>query len=445
MKIIHIPYCFYPDPVGGTEVYVKNLCNSLNKFGIESIVAAPTEGKDNVCFHEGIKVRRFSISKHIEDLADLYGGSDPVSLKAFGRILDEEKPDLAHFHALTYAVSLGLMRESRSRGIPVIFTYHTPTVSCQSGLLMIWKNQVCKGFLNTRICTACTLYRFNVPRGVSDMLARAPFLLGSLIKKLRLSGKVFTALRMRCLIEKRIAMIRDFIREADRFIVLCGWTKELLLRNMAPLDKISFVRHGITQTEFSKTEDIVNNVSADLTPLKIAYLGRIDWTKGINIVMKALKEIPGEAVEFDIYGVVQDRGGKKYFEKLKKFAKKNDNRVKFMPPVPSVEVVPLLKKYHYLVVPSIWMETGPLVVLEAFASGTPVIGSDLGGIKELVQDDKNGILVSIGSTRKWSTVLKKVSRDRELLKKLRQGISPPRTMLDVARETVPIYNSLISR
>lgn len=444
MKIIHIPYCYYPDPAGGTEVYVKNLCNSLSKFGIESIVAAPTAGRRNIYFYEGIKVRRFSISKEIEDLSDLYGGSDPVSSRIFGKILDEEKPDLVHFHALTYAVSLDLIRESKSRNIPVVFTYHTPTVSCQSGLLMIWKKQVCKGFLNARICAACTLYRLNIPRGASDMLAILPSSLGRLIRKFHLSGKIFTALRMRCLIEWRIKLIKDFIKEVDRFIVLCNWTRELLLRNKVPLDKISFVRHGIAQAEFLKTESIVNNLSADSRPLKIAYLGRIDWTKGIDKVIRALKDIPDEAVELDIYGVIQGRSADKYFGKLKRFAKKTDNRIKFLAPVPNTDTVSLLRKYHYLVIPSIWMETGPLVALEAFAAGTPIIGSDLGGIKELVQNHNNGILVAIDSAHGWRDVLKKVSRDRDLLRKLRQGIKPPRTMADVAREIVPIYNSLIS-
>lgn len=445
MKVIHIPYCFYPDPVGGTEVYVKNLCSNLSEFGIESIIAAPTDGQSADYIHEGLRVKRFSVSEKIEDLSDLYGGSDPVSSRIFGKILDEEKPDLVHFHALTYAVSLALVRESKSRNIPAVFTYHTPTVSCQSGLLMIWKKQVCEGFLNARICAACTLYRLNIPRGVSDILAIFPSSLGRLFKRLHLKGKIFTALRMRCLIEQRIKLIENFIREVDHLIVLCSWTKELLLRNKAPLSRISLVRHGVAQAEFSKTDSTIGNIDVDSRPLKIVYLGRIDWTKGIDIVIKALKYIPDEAIELDVYGIVQGRNADKYFGKLKRFAKQSDNRIKFLAPVPNADTTSLLRKYHYLVIPSIWMETGPLVVLEAFSAGTPVIGSDLGGIKELVQNHKNGILVPIESVNAWRDVLKKVSRDRELLKELRKGIKPPRTMPDVAREIVPIYNSLISR
>ena len=43
MKVIEVPYCFYPDPVGGTEIYVEALSLGLQGQGIEVVVAAPTE------------------------------------------------------------------------------------------------------------------------------------------------------------------------------------------------------------------------------------------------------------------------------------------------------------------------------------------------------------------------------------------------------------------
>ena len=59
-----------------------------------------------------------------------------------------------------------------------------------------------------------------------------------------------------------------------------------------------------------------------------------------------------------------------------------------------------LSRIDVLAVPSQWLETGPLVVLEAFAAGTPVIGSDLGGIRELVSDGRDGLLVPHDDVRR---------------------------------------------
>ena len=114
MKVIRVPYCFYPNPVGGTEVYVESLSRRLKDKGIDVVVAAPGgEGPDKTYFHDGLKVRRFSVSDEISDLSGIYGEGDRASAEEFSAILEEEKPSLVHFHAFTRAVSLRLSRETR--------------------------------------------------------------------------------------------------------------------------------------------------------------------------------------------------------------------------------------------------------------------------------------------------------------------------------------------
>ena len=93
-----------------------------------------------------------------------------------------------------------------------------------------------------------------------------------------------------------------------------------------------------------------------------------------------------------------------------------------------------------MVVPSQWLETGPLVVLEAFAAGTPVIGSNLGGIAELVTDGVDGLLVDPASSpAAWADSLRRVCSDPDLLVSLRAGIRPPRHSRDTAIEIMPVY------
>ena len=59
----------------------------------------------------------------------------------------------------------------------------------------------------------------------------------------------------------------------------------------------------------------------------------------------------------------------------------------------SLPVIDRLSRYHVVAVPSQWMETGPLVILESFAAGVPVIGSALGGIADKVDDGVSGLLL----------------------------------------------------
>jgi len=95
-----------------------------------------------------------------------------------------------------------------------------------------------------------------------------------------------------------------------------------------------------------------------------------------------------------------------------------------------------------LAVSSQWLETGPLVVLEAFAAKVPVIGSRLGGIAELVRDGVDGLLVEPSSTEDWAKKLRRLMDDPSLLLRLRSNVRAPRTITTVANEMASIYQSL---
>ena len=136
MKILHCSYSAYPDPAGGTEVYVSALCRALGRQRVESVVTAPGASDDALEWN-GVRIRRYAVNQS-PDLEQLYGASGPEASARFVRILDEEQPDVLHQHALTPACSSDLSRLAKGRGIPVVFTFHTPTVTCQRGTLMEW-------------------------------------------------------------------------------------------------------------------------------------------------------------------------------------------------------------------------------------------------------------------------------------------------------------------
>ena len=95
MKILHVPFCFYPDPVGGTEVYVASLAKEQKRQGVDAVVAAPGQ-REEVYWHDETRVWRIPISKDVRDLRELYGEGDSDAARCFGRVLDAERPDLVH-------------------------------------------------------------------------------------------------------------------------------------------------------------------------------------------------------------------------------------------------------------------------------------------------------------------------------------------------------------
>ncbi len=432
MKALHVPFCFYPDPVGGTEVYVKMLGRCLQNLDVDVVIAAPAD-TDSMYAYDGLPVRRYALDPEIADVSAIYGAGDPVAAQNFGRILDEEKPDIVHLHAFTSGVSLRLVDEAKRRQLPVIFTYHTPTVSCVRGTLLRWGSEVCDGRLDHKLCTRCKLHGLGVNKLVSYLLSLLPPSLSESMMGRR--GSVWTGLRMSGLVKLRHESIMALMNKVDTIVVLCNWTKELLLRNNVPEGKIVLSRHGLADIE--TFANLPHTTDADRATLRLIYLGRIDPVKGLETIIQALQSIPSAPIELDIYGTLQT-GNEAYLDSLTTLID-GDQRILFMKPIARDQLGITLSRYDFLVVPSQWIETGPLVVLEAFAAGTPVIGSNLGGIAELIEHGKNGLLVEPCSILHWRDALQRLVQQPDLRTRLREGIEPPKTMITVAKEMLQMY------
>jgi glycosyltransferase involved in cell wall biosynthesis len=439
MKIIHVPFTFLPDPIGGTEIYVDNLARDLRELGVDAIVAAPGETSRAYTL-DGLRVRRYAGVNKITDVSQLYGSGDTVATGEFAKLLDEERPDLLHVHAFTSAVSLQLIRQAKRRSIPVVFTYHTPTVTCVRGTLLLWGEALCDGKLDVRRCAACTLNSHGMYRLVAKWIARLPPVVVRSLTGHGLQGDIWTALRMSELVSMRHDVFHAMALEVDHIVAVCNWAKELLLLNGIPDAKVFLSRHGVGRTANQKPHLIQSRVGESSDEIRIAFLGRLDPTKGLHVLVEALARKPGLEIKLDIYGVVQSAGNAAYQKKIIELAG-TDRRISLHKPIRSDEVVSRLRDYDFLAVPSQWLETGPMVALEAFAAGIPVIGWDVGGVAEIVRNGIDGLLIERGSD--WGEALSRIAQDAKLRARLKAGVRPPRTSMEVAREMLALYKSLL--
>ncbi len=106
--------------------------------------------------------------------------------------------------------------------------------------------------------------------------------------------------------------------------------------------------------------------------------------RGLIFWRRALKMIPGDNVRIDIYAIRQSAGPDRDYDWLAAQAQQ-DRRLRLHPAVAPDRVIGIMAGYDLIAIPSRWLETGPLVALEAFAAGVPVLGANLGGIAELVR------------------------------------------------------------
>ncbi len=435
MKIIQVPFCFYPDNVGGTEVYVDWLARALVRTGAGIVIAAPGP-RDATYVHEGLRVRRVAVRSGRVPIRELYGSGDALAAAGFGRVLDEERPDVLHVHGLTSAVSWRVLREAEKRGVPVVYTFHTPTAVCQRGSMMRWGSVVCDGKMRVHVCASCALHGFGVPLPAAVAVGSLPCAVSGALMELPIPSTAKTALGMTSLVRAQHDATRRFLLSAAHVVAVAEWARTTLILNGVKENRITVSTHALPAFRPARVRALRAG-----GPLKIAFLGRLDPAKGAHLLIEALAARRELDVRLDVYGIVQANTEERYRQRFAAAAAA-DSRVTLREPVPSSEVVDLLSSYDALAVPSQWLETGPLVVLEALAAGTPVIGSDLGSISGHVRTPAKGMLVAdYRSADAWGKAIEAFAARPSTVGRP-QAVS--RTMDDVAAEMILIYKRVFA-
>jgi glycosyltransferase involved in cell wall biosynthesis len=132
----------------------------------------------------------------------------------------------------------------------------------------------------------------------------------------------------------------------------------------------------------SRKLDININKMVDLNYINFGFIGTLAPNKGIEVLLKAYHKIKKPNHRLFVAG-----SGKKDYEEYLK-SKYKDDSIVFMD---RVDPKDFFEKVDVTIVPSIWYEPLGMVVVESFAFGVPVIGSNIGGIPEMIIEGVNGI------------------------------------------------------
>ena len=123
-----------------------------------------------------------------------------------------------------------------------------------------------------------------------------------------------------------------------------------------------------------------------------------------------------------------------------------DPRVRFEPAVEFTQVPHVLTGYDVLCCPSVCLEGGPTVAIEAHGVGTPVIGSRIGGLAELVTDGVNGRVTTPGDVDELARVIAEIAGNPEgTIDVWRQALPRAWTMDEVAVEYADLYDACLGR
>lgn len=444
MKILHALGWYFPETLGGTEVYVKALAERQKLIPHDVEVAAVGPGASHVTLteHDGVAVFRYPTP------------SDPTRDEAQGRVpargsehlrdyLETTRPDIFHVHTLTTGLGLHEIERARQLGIRTVVTNHLGSVGfvCQRGTLMRFGERVCEGIMRETTCAACALHARGLPKALAwsvSFVARGTGALGS-----RLPGKLGTAFGMNELITYNRKRQARLIELVDRFVVLNRATADVIVNNGGDPKKVTLNYLGLSHRLYERKPSARQRPTKP--PVAFGYLGRFHAIKGIHDLARAAVSLPSDrAFTLTLCGPAEDSAGAQMRRIIDDIVA-GDARVRVLPAVAPDRVPEVLSSFDALCVPSVAFEGGPTVVSEAHAVGTPVIGTRVGAMPELIEDGVTGALVEPGDWRSLASVLARAaSRPAETIDVWRNALPAARTMDDVAADYEALYQQIIS-
>lgn len=160
-------------------------------------------------------------------------------------------------------------------------------------------------------------------------------------------------------------------------------------------------------------------------------MGRITPTKGIQVLVETFKTIKG--AELHVYGSIGIQ--KRFLE---------TDTIQFKGPYNNNDISQVVNTIDVLIVPSIWYENAPLVIQEAFLAGIPVIASNIGGMKELVDEGVDGFLFEVGSSEDLKNVVCRIIENPTLLNSLKTARHKVVDINDDVLAIMEIYKEILS-
>ncbi len=401
MKIILAHKFFHL--TGGTEEYFRNLAIILEAHGHQTIPFAiqhpnnPASPYDKY-FLKNIDYREPSLFYRLRNAPRILSRTlySWEARRKVEMLIKDTSPDIAHIQSIEHHISPSILHSFHAHNIPIVQSVNSYKLVCASYRLYLFDRQ--------EICERC------------------------------LYGKHYHAALMRCvkgsLSGSCLATFEMYLHAwlkmyhlVDRFIVANRFVETKLVEAGYPAQKIVRMLNPLNLAEYPITEGFDDF---------ILYFGRIDPEKGVLSLVQAMKRLPKLKL------IVVGSGSQ--LSEIAQWVKENGvGNVELVGPRWGADLMPYLSRTRLVVVPSIWYEMSPMVIYQAFASGKPVIGANIGGIPDLLTDE-TGVLFEAGNVEDLTHKIEMLAFDDEKLRAMGQAA---RHWAEVNLDPERYYDSLM--
>lgn len=432
MRVLQVVHDFVPETMAGAEISAYTLgVDLVRRHGCEVDVFC--RGWDVSCepYREraegldGLRVRRVDFG--VAGAPEKWRRHDERIEAAFADVLGATKPDVVHVHHLLF-LSTRLVEIARAARVPVVVTLHDFWFRCPVGTLLYHDDTLCDRRPGPG-CLSCLWppldgrkRRFLPWRAMNGA---AQGLYAALGDAAPLPGAARAALASLSTWE---AEWRAALLGADRIHSPSRFLKSRVVDFGIPAERVEVIPNGVPRGPGLGGE---KRASAKL---RLALIG-LHRLKGLHVLVEALRQLPPDAVEVALYGAV---GSPRYFERQMVGAA--GLAVRYAGGFEPTALAEVFRDVDVLVVPSIWYENNPRVIYEAFATGTPVVTADIGGMAELVRDGVDGLLFRAGDAASLAAALARLAREPGLVERLRAGITAPSSTEECTDAILRLYD-----
>ena len=265
--------------------------------------------------------------------------------RKFRTLLNEFEPHLCHLHNIYHHLSPSFLSSLKQANVPTVMTMHDLKLACPAYNM----------FGDRGVCEECK-------GGQYRNLLKNKCINNSLL----LSGLVYFETYLH-------KFLKSYTANVDRFIVPSKFYAEKFAEWGLDKSKIRYIPNAIDVASFKPGFE-----ESDY----FLYVGRLVDQKGVHTLIKATAKA---GVKLKVVGTGADE------QALKSLAETENANVEFAGYLSGEDLHSAIRNARAAVLPSEWYENAPISVLEAYALGTPIIGADIGGIPELIQQNETGV------------------------------------------------------
>ena len=377
-RMVTVSHLYPPGVIGGAEIIAHHQLRAMQGDGLATsiVLSLDVDGKHVPGTIYGETVDGVKVIRICRDITCMEQRGicffDPMVNEVFRELCEAWEPEVVQFHHVT-GMSMGMVEIARQYKAKTVFTLHDNWGFCYKNTRLMENGRLCSDV------TACENCRgmfesdgMQVPMGV------------------------------------RKSYYRHVFEKADAFVSPSAYLARAYIAAGFDAHKMHVVKNGIDYASYAKLEKVPGK------QFRITYAGVFGPHKGVDVLIRAAALTEGLSILINLVGKGDEEP---YYRKLIEELGLT-GKIVFRGKLSNEEMRGIYRETDLFCLPALSPENQPVTITEAMSCGIPVIASDVGGVKELVEDGVTGYLVEAGNAEDLAAKIRLLCNDPDACERM---------------------------